>query len=184
MPVPSTIDRLPEDIKLELQRLLQNPRITQLDVTARINEILEADGHPERVTKSSVNRYAVKMNEAVVKVRQANEMAEMWIARFGSAPQGKIGAVVMNLLTALSYDITMKLNDTDFSDPEAMAATIDQVQRMALTIQRLEQSASLSVKREAEIRKQAGEQVLAQLDGKQTITADEVRKAIREGYGV
>lgn len=41
----SSIDRLPEDIKAQLQQLLQDPRVTQLEVTAKINALLEENGH-------------------------------------------------------------------------------------------------------------------------------------------
>jgi hypothetical protein len=188
MPKPSTIEILPPDVKAQLQAWLQDPRITQLEATERANSLLALAGHPERVTKSAVNRYAVRMDEAIVKVKQANEMAEMWVARFGAAPQGKIGAVVMNLLTTLTYDITMKLSDSDLSDPDEFAATIDQVQKMALAIQRLEQSAAISTKREGDIRKQALDDVARKVDqvagGGKMITADDFRQIIKDSYGV
>ena len=184
---PSSIEILPPEVKAQLQAWLQDPRISQLEATARANALLELAGHPERVTKSAVNRYAVRMDEAVTKVKQANEMAEMWVARFGAAPQGKIGAVVMNLLTTLTYDITMKLSDADFSDPDEFTATIDQVQKLALTIQRLEQSAAISIKREAEIRKQALDEVSKAVDrvagGGKTMTADDFKQILRDTYG-
>ena len=188
MPKPSTIEILPPEVKAQLQAWLQDPRITQMEATARANSLLELAGHPERVTKSSVNRYAVKMDEAVIRVKQANEMAEMWVARFGAAPQGKIGAVVMNLLTTLTYDITMKLGDTDLSDPEAFSATIDQVQKMALAIQRLEQSAAISIKRELEIKKQALDDLSKAVErvagGGKAMTTDDFKQIIKDSYGV
>jgi len=152
---PSTIDMLPDDIKEQLQELLRNPRCSQLEATRRINAILEEEGHEERVTKSSVNRYALKMEEVGAKIRQGREMAEMWIGKFGASPQGQLGLLITEMLRTLAYDLSLKLQDADIESPETLAATIDQVKALALGVQRLEQSTTLNVKREAEIRKQA-----------------------------
>ncbi len=152
---PSSIDLLPAEIKEQLQELLRDPRCTQLEATRRINEILEEEGHPDRLTKSSVNRYALKMEEVGAKIRQGREMAEMWIGKFGAAPQGQLGLLITEMLRTLAYDLSLKLQDADISDPETLSSTIDQVKALALGVQRLEQSTTLNVKREAEIRKQA-----------------------------
>lgn len=155
MPPKSTIDTLPPDIKSALQQLLQDPRMTQLEVTAKINALLEADGHEERVTKSSVNRYAVKMAEVGEKLRQSRDVAEMFIAKVGAAPQGQTGLLINEILRTLAFDLSLKIQDADLGDPETLASTIDQLKALALATQRLEQSATLNVKRESDIRKQA-----------------------------
>ena len=154
-PQVSTIDRLPEDIKAELQKLLQDKRITQLQVTADINRLLEAEGHEERVTKSSVNRYAQRMEEVGAKLRQSREVAQMYIAHVGAAPQGQTGLLINEMLRSMAFELSLKLQDADLENPDNMAATIDQVKALALAVQRLEQSATINIKREAEIRKQA-----------------------------
>lgn len=152
---PSSIDLLPGDVREKLQELLRDPRVTQLEATRRINEILEAEGREERVSKSGVNRYHLKMEEVGAKIRQGREIAEMWIGKFGAAPQGQLGLLITEMLRTLAYDLSLKLQDADINDPETLGATIDQVKALALGVQRLEQSATLNVKRETEIRKQA-----------------------------
>ena len=71
----ASIDRLPADILEQLQELLRDPRVTQLEATARINEILEDEGHEERVSKSAVNRYDMEMRKVGEKLRQSREVA-------------------------------------------------------------------------------------------------------------
>jgi hypothetical protein len=154
---PSSIDLLPGDIREKLQGLLRDPRCTQLEATRKINEILVAEGHSERVTKSSVNRYALKMEEAGAKLRQSREIAEMWIGRLGAAPQGQVGNLVNEILRTLSFDVTLFLQKGEV-DMESAPAVVDMLKGLALTMQRLEQAANLNVKREAEIRKQALEE--------------------------
>jgi hypothetical protein len=155
MPKPSTIDILPPEVKAQLQAWLQDPRITQLEATERANSLLALAGHPERVTKSAVNRYAVKMDEVGAKMRQSREVAEMMIGKLGAAPQGKTGLLINEMLRAMAFDLTLKIQDADIADPETLAATIDQVKSLALAAQRLEQAASINVKRETEIKKNA-----------------------------
>jgi len=160
MPKPSTIEILPPEVKAQLQAWLQDPRITQLEATDRANSLLELAGHPERVTKSAVNRYAVRMEEVGAKLRQSRETAEMYIAQVGAAPQGQTGLLINEMLRSMAFELSLKMQEADAEDPESMSATINQLKNLALTMQRLEQSATINVKREGEIKKAAREQAL------------------------
>lgn len=151
----STIEKLPPEIKSQLQQLLQDPRVTQLEVTEKINALLEEEGHEERVSKSAVNRYAVRMEEVGSKLRQSREISEMFIAKVGAAPQGQTGLLINEILRTLAFEVSLKIQDANLADPETLAATIDQLKALALATQRLEQSATINVKRAAKIRKQA-----------------------------
>lgn len=159
----SSIDRLPPDILERLQELLRDPRVTQLDATLRINEILEAEGHEERVSKSAVNRYDLEMRKVGEKLRQSREVAEMWIGKLGAAPQGQLGHLVNETLRTLSFDLALKLQDAELT-AESLPGVIDQLKALALAAQRLEASSTLNVKREAEIRKQALEEAAKTID--------------------
>lgn len=183
---PSSIERLPPDILEQLQALLRDPRITQLDATARINEILDAEGHPERVTKSSVGRYAARMAEVGERLRQSRAVAEMWIAKLGAQPQGQLGHLVNEMLRTLSFELTLKLQEGELND-ETLPGVIDQLKQLSLSVVRLERAASENVKREAEIRKQALEEAArtveaaARQQGATPATIDAMRAAILEG---
>lgn len=163
MPQPSTIDRLPDDIKATLQQLLQDPRITQLEVTSRINELLEAEGHEDRVSKSAVNRYAVKMSEIGEDLRQSREIADMWVAKLGSPATGNVGMLVVEMIRTMSFEVSMAIRKGGL-DPESAPETIKMLKDLALTSMRLEKSASDNVKREREVRKEALEQAAAQIE--------------------
>lgn len=188
MPKPSTIEILPPEIKAQLQAWLQDPRITQIEATERANSLLELAGHPERVTKSSVNRYAVKMEEVGTKLRQSREVAQMFISQVGAAPQGQTGLLINEMLRAMAFELSLKMQEADVEDPEAMSATIGQLKNLALTMQRLEQSATINVKREAEIKRQALDELTAKVDriadGGKAMTAADFKQIIRDSYGV
>lgn len=152
----STIERLPDDIREQLQALLRDPRVTQLDATDQINAILEAEGHEERLSKSAVNRYAVRMNEVGEKLRQSREVAEMWIAKLGAQPQGQLGHLVNEMLRSMAFDLALKLQEGELTE-ESMPAVIEMVKELSLSVTRLERASSENVKREELIRKQERE---------------------------
>jgi hypothetical protein len=183
MPQPSSIERLPDEIRSELQRLLQDPRCTQLDVTAKINALLAAEGHSDRVSKSAVNRYAMRMEEVGAKLRQSREVAQMYISQVGAAPQGQTGLLINEMLRSMAFELSLKLQDADVEDPEAMSATISQIKNLSLTMQRLEQSATINVKRESEIRKQAVEAAAATAEKTATaagVSAETIQRIRRD----
>ncbi len=171
MPRPSSIDRLPTDIREKLQALLRDPRVTQLEATRRINAILEEEGRPERVSKSSVNRYAQRMEQVGERLRQSREVAEMWIAKLGAAPQGKLGHLVNEILRTFAFDLSLQLQDgLSAMDSEAMPGAVKMLKELSIAIHRLEQAAGENVKREAEIREHARREA-----------ADAAEKVARQG---
>lgn len=152
----SSIERLPPDILERLQALLRDPRCSQLEATARINAILEEQGHPERVSKSAINRYDLKMRKIGERLAQSRAVAEMWIGKLGAAPQGQLGHLINEILRTLAFDMSMQLQDDAVAaiDPEARAGVITMLKELSLSVMRLERAASENVKREEEIRKQ------------------------------
>jgi len=185
---PSSIDTLPPDILERLQELLRDPRVTQLEVTARINRLLEEVGHPERLSKSAVNRYAQRMEEVGAKLRQAREAADMWIGKLGAAPQGRVGLVVNEILRTLAFDLSLKMHESGF-DPDDAPAVAKMIRDMALGMEKLERAASENLKREEDIRKQERERLAAELaslekaDGGKGLDKDTLRK-VRALYGM
>lgn len=157
MPKPSTINRLPPDILEQLQALLRDPRVTQLEATHRINEILEQDGHPERVSKSAVNRYAVRMEEVGARLRQSREIASMWIGKLGATPQGEVGHLLNEIIRTLAFDAAMKLAEDEEPAPPEM------LKDLSLTLARLERAAVWATEREDEIRRQEKERLAEEL---------------------
>jgi hypothetical protein len=156
---PSTIDRLPSDILEQLQALLRDPRVSQLDATARINVILEEQGHPDRLSKSAVNRYSMRMEEAGRHLRESREVAEMWIANLGTAPENKVGQLTNEFVRTLSFDLSLMIRKAMAGDLDwgQMPEAVGMLKDLAITQHRLEQAQMQNVKREQEIRKQAAE---------------------------
>lgn len=175
---PSTINLLPKDILEKLQELLRDPRVTQLAATAKINAILAQEGHPERLSKSSVNRYSLKMDEVGAKLQQSREISDMWIGKLGAQPAGKVGHLLNEIVRTLAFDAAMKMSEDDeVVDPKDL-------RNLSMAIRNLETAASLNVKREAEIKKRVLEEAAeavgeaAQKHGVSQETIDEIHSIV------
>ena len=152
----STIKTLAPDILEQLQSLLRDPRVTQLDATARINAILTEQGQ-EPVSKSAVNRYAVKMAEVGAKLQQSRERAGMWIGKLGNEPSGQVGKLLNEVVRNLAFDAAMHMaEDEEPAQPGA-------IKELAIAIEKLENAASKNEQRDALIRKQAREEAAQEL---------------------
>ena len=145
----SSIDRLPDDIREQLQQLLRDPRVTQLEATARINAVLAEEGHGQRLSKSSVNRYAVRMEHIGAKLRESREVAQMWIGKWGSEPAGEVGKLLNEMVRNLAFRAAMRASEDDEEiDPNTLKA-------LAIAVHRLEQAAEKNASVEKKIREQA-----------------------------
>lgn len=179
----SSIDRLPEAAREQLNELLRDSTVTQKDAVIGINRILAELEHPEQLSKSAVNRYAVRMDAIGKRMRESREVADALIGKLGSQPQGKIGNLVNEILRSVSFELSLNLTDGDLGaeDAPAIAKTLKD---LALTTMRLEKAANLNVEREKEIRKQALEDAAKKVDklvkkgGLTAATVQTIRKEI------
>lgn len=163
MPRASTIEQLPPDILEQLQALLRDPRVNQLEATQQINAILENQGHEDRVSKSAVNRYDMKMRQVGDRLVQSRQIADMWIAKIGAQPQGQLGNLVNEMLRTLSFEVGEQLMRGEL-DEENMPGVIKMLKELSLTTMRLEKASSENVKREREIRLQALEEAAERVE--------------------
>lgn len=175
---PSSVEQLPADILEQLQALLRDPRVSQLEATAKINAILEADGHEERVSKSAVNRYSMRMEEVGQRLRQSRQVAEMWIGKLGAEPQGKVGHLLNEIVRTLAFETAMNFAEGEEPiDPKSL-------KELAIAVHRLEQAAGDAVKREKEIREEAKREAaevaekVAKQGGLSSDSVQELRRAI------
>ena len=173
----SSIDRLPEDIKVALQELLRDPRCTQLEAVERINQIIagaapvgavrepplreppvrepplrEPSLHEsplQPLSKSAVNRYAVRMEQVGAKLRQSREVASMWIGKLGNEPQGEVGKLLNEMVRNLAFDTVVKMSEEDELVEPRM------IKDLSIAIEKLEKATSENLKRDQEVRRQA-----------------------------
>jgi uncharacterized protein YjcR len=97
--------------------------------------------------------------------------------------QGKMGLVLNEAVQTMVFDLIGQMQTTDLLDEEKLTASVEQLQRVANTLQKLEQAANLNLKREQEIRQQALKDAAAQVvatPGKKGGLSDEAANEIRK----
>jgi len=77
----SSIDRLPENLRTKLIELLQNPAVTQKEIV----ELINAEAGENVVSRSSVNRYKLRMDKFAAKTREAREVADAYIEKYATS---------------------------------------------------------------------------------------------------
>ena len=149
---PSSIKRLPPDIKQRLDSWIRDEAVTQAEAAERVNELLAElyPGHAP-VSKSAVNRYDLSMREVGAKIQQAREISEVWIAKLGSAPGGRTGHLVTEMIRTMVFEIMQRLGEGEL-DADSMPAVIEQLKSLSLTAARVERASEISEKRERQIR--------------------------------
>lgn len=154
----SSIDLLPQEIRDALHELLRDPAVGQVETAQRVNSLLEAEGHDQRVSKSAVNRYSQRMDVIGAKMRQSREIAEMWIGRLGNEPQGQVGKLLNEFTRTMAFETALNLSEGDDPVPPKL------LKELSLSIKHLEEAASVNEKREREIRKLAAEDAANAID--------------------
>ena len=132
----SSIKSLPPALLEQLQGWLRDPAITQTEATERLNAVL-------------VNRYALQMQEIGAKIQQSREIADMWVAKFGNAPQGKVGILLNEVVRNLAFNTALQLSEGE--EPPHPALLKD----LAQAIEKLERASTINEKRQQEIERAA-----------------------------
>lgn len=171
---PSSIDRLPDALREKLNAFLRDPSVTQKRAVALINAAI-ADEYGDEVSplsKSSVNRYAQRMERVGAQIRQAREVADVWIGKLGGQPAGEVGNLINELVRTMALETAMSYAEGEKKVPPKV------IKELALAVQRLEQAATFNAKRERELLDEASERAEATV--KRRGLSAEVAAAIRE----
>jgi hypothetical protein len=145
----SAVDKLPEKLRTKLIEMLQNPAVTQAEVADAINE--EA-GEP-LVSTSSVNRYAQRMKKFAEKNRQAKEVADAYIEKFGADNRNKIGKVLNEQIRLAAFDLLGELEDMKESKDVDLELITDILHKLSKSLAELERAEKLTAERSETIRK-------------------------------
>lgn len=144
----SAVDRLPEGLRKKLIELLNRPDVTQLEIV----DVINAEAGEPLISKSSLNRYAARMKKFAEKNRQAREVAEAYLEKYGSDTRNKLGKVVNEQIRLVAFDLISELEELKESkdvDPKLMTEVIFKVSR---GLKELEQAEKLNAEREDAIR--------------------------------
>ncbi len=148
MPRPSTIVTLPPELRAAFDRFLASRKdLTIDDVTAWLNEQLAGSGVRVTVSRSAVGRYRKTFEEAAAKIRESREIAAAFAREVGTAPEGNLGAHLVELVRGLAFKIAAHADDGTI-DPGDLV-------KLAKAVRDIESGAKLTIETEAKAREQA-----------------------------
>ncbi|MBU0972311.1 MAG: DUF3486 family protein [Proteobacteria bacterium] len=167
----STIDQLPEDVRIRVNAELRNRDKTQIQILEDINPDLRVRGQ-KPISRSAINRYAMAVEEKGSMMREAREAADALVGGLGEQKGTDLGRAVTEMVKTLSFDLVLNGGDID----------VDTLNKVALIAQRIERASSMSLDREEQIRKQTLEQAARNLEeaGKKKGMTAERLKEIRD----
>jgi hypothetical protein len=147
----SAVDRLPENLRIRLLEILRNPAITQAEIVDAIN----AEAGETRLSRSSMNRYAQRMKGFAEKNRQAKEIADAYIDKYGTDNRVKLGKVVNEQIRLAVFDLIGEIEEIR-EDPEIKSPQIaDMLYKLSRGLKELEAAEKLNAERTESIRKAA-----------------------------
>lgn len=148
----SSIEQLSDELRGKLIELLNRPEVTQQEITDTINE---AAGE-KVVSKSAVNRYAMKMREFTERNRQARELADAYLNKYGDEKQNQLGKVINHQLRLVVFDLMLNLqelqNEGDAEKRIPALATL--INKVARGVRDLEQAAHTNAERERKLKQE------------------------------
>lgn len=109
MPKPSSIDRLPEEIREEIGKLRRQGRTID-EILDKLRELLPEDQQPSR---SAVGRHVKKIEVLGARIRASREMANALVDRLGDGGENKL----LRLNAELMQGVITNLLVSDDGEP-------------------------------------------------------------------
>ncbi|MGD9539078.1 MAG: DUF3486 family protein [Alphaproteobacteria bacterium] len=183
----SKITQLPNELREALDKLVHDGRWTQQQITAHLNGLIALTPGVEPVSQSSVNRYAARMEEAGRRIRQAREVAKVWVGKLGEEPESEVGRLLIETLRTMAFDAATTAIEGN------QAASPDLIGKLSMSIRDLERAAAFSAARELAVQKEMAKRavqaveraakVVAQTGG-QKMSPETLRRIREEIYGL
>lgn len=144
MPKPSSIDRLPEEVRSKIAELRRNGRT--------LDEILD---HLQQldveVSRSALGRHVKSLAQIGEQMRRAETMAKFVVERFGEDSDDRLGRANMRILQgALLEMLAEDRIDEETGAPITLSAK--EAKELSLAVQRLVSAQRMDAERELRLR--------------------------------
>ena len=149
------IDQLPQELKDLIHKLFR-AGVSQAEVKDTLKLKLAAIGQPP-ISAATINRYASKMEQVGVRMRQAREVADAWTSKFGES-ESKISQHIIEVLRVLIFEHTLQVAEAQDAaggdGADGTPLSHEAIAGLALAAQRIERAAEMGAKRERDLRQE------------------------------
>ena len=147
----SAIDKLPKELRNKLIEMLHDPAVTQAEIVDAIN----AEAGESLLSRSSMNRYAQKMKRFAEKNRQAKEIADAYIDKYGSENRQTLGKVINEQMRVAIFDLMGEFDEIRADEDTKATEAADMLYKISRGLKELEQAEKLNAERTQHIRREA-----------------------------
>lgn len=179
---PSSIDRLPEEIRAEVGRLRVQGRT--------LDEILaHLKGMDVDVSRSALGRHVKRMNASRERMKHSREMATALVSQFGDQPDNRLARLNLELMHGVVMQtITATAEDED-GDPQPVTFSPEDARFLADALAKLASAEKTNVDRTLKLKQEAAKEAAAAVDrvaqtGAAGLTVDTVAAIKREILGI
>lgn len=144
----SSIDKLPKNLREKLLEMLADPACTQ----AWIVEAINSEAGENAVSKSGINRYAVRMKKFAEKNRQAREVAEMYLEKCGADTRNKLGKVLNEQIRGVAFDLMWEIEEQQKEGAVKPEVLTEILHKLSRSLAELERAEKLNAERAEAIR--------------------------------
>lgn len=178
MAKPSSIDRLPEEVREEIGRLRRQGRTID-EILQKLRELLPADQQPSR---SAMGRHVKKIEVLGSRIRASREMANALVDRLGDGGENKLLRLNAELMQGVITNLLVSDDGEPVTlDPKDAAFLANALQRIA-TAQKTDADLVARIREEgrkeleAELKRKLDE--AARNDGFDAEAAEEARRIL------
>lgn len=149
----SSITALPVELRDTLDRLIREGRYTIDEITEHINQL------GAEVSRSAVGRHHLKVTSQMENFAKAREMATAWVEKFGDAPQGDVGQLLIQMLQTIAFQ-----NLGDMTGDEGGKVGPMDLMLLSKALQSMVSAEKTSLERQLKIREETRKQVMAEVE--------------------
>lgn len=142
---PSSIDRLPEPVRVQIGELRRQGRT--------IDEILDHLAQLDvEVSRSALGRHVKSLAEIGDQMRRAETMAKFVVERFGEESDDRLGRANMRILQGALLELLTEERVDEEGQPVRLSA--GEAKELSLSIQRLVSAQRMDAERELRLRRE------------------------------
>lgn len=174
--VPSSIDKLPEEIRAEVGRLRVQGRT--------IDEILEHLRTMDvDISRSALGRHVKRMSTARERMKHSREMATALVSQFGDQPDNQLARLNLELMHGVVMQTIMATKDDEDGEAQPVTFCPEDARFLADALAKLASAEKTNADRTLKLKAEAKKEALAAVEkvAKKEGLSKETTDAIRAG---
>lgn len=148
---PSSIDRLPEEIRAEVGRLRVQGRTID-EILAHL-KTMDVD-----VSRSALGRHVKRMSTARERMKHSRELATALVSQFGDQPDNQLARLNLELMHGVVMQTIMATAEDDDGEPQPVTFSPEDARFLADALAKLASAEKTNVERTLKLKAEAAKE--------------------------